>query len=385
MDPNKISDQIRKSKYISRDLSWLRFNYRVLDQAKDSSRNLFDRLKFMAITASNLDEFFMIRVGSLYNYIDYGKERIDYSGLRELPFRRKLYEYAHRFVNDVYLTYNHELVPLFQKHGFCISKIDELTEIEQRKVSTYFKDTIYPMLTPMVYDNYHGFPLLMNQILLFGVVTKTDEAKSQNRLTFVQIPQNLARFYEIQRRDKLIFVPIEEIIRWKIAKLFRNVDIISVTLFRITRNGDFTLEESDDIDADFIQEIKIKLKTRKKGRVVRVEMERNASQFLIRGLKERWNIDNANFFSIHPGNLIDLKGLWQIIRHTQFKDQITKQPAPVPPLSLPDVENENLFEYLKDHDVLLHHPYNSIEPVVRLLEQAAEDPNVLGIKQTIYR
>jgi polyphosphate kinase len=385
MDQNKISDQIRKSKYISRDLSWLRFNYRVLDQAKDASRNLFDRLKFMAITASNLDEFFMIRVGSLYNYIDYGKERIDYSGMRELPFRRKLYEFAHRFVNDVYQTYNQELLPLFAKHGFSISKIDELSEIEQRKVSTYFKNTVYPMLTPMVYDNYHGFPLLMNQILIFGVITKTDEVKAQNRLTFIQIPQNLARFYEIQRKDKLIFVPIEEIIRWKIAKLFRNVDIISVTLFRITRNGDFTLEESDDIDADFIQEIKIKLKTRKKGRVVRVEIERNASQFLLKGIKERWNIDNANFFNINPANLIDFKGLWQIIRHTHFKDQITRQPAPVPPLSLPDAENEDLFEYLKSRDVLLHHPYNSIEPVVRLLEQAAEDPKVLGIKQTIYR
>jgi len=385
MQPNKISDQIRKSKYISRDLSWIRFNYRVLDQAKDTSRSLFDRLKFIAITASNLDEFFMIRVGSLYNYIDYGKERIDYSGLRELPFRRKLYEFAHRLVNDIYLTYQHEIQPLFDKNGFKICQIDDLTEVEQRKASNYFKDTIYPMLTPMVYDNYHGFPLLMNQGLIFGVVTKTDESKAQNRLTFIQIPQNLGRFYEIQHKDKLFFVPIEEIIRWQIDKLFRNVEILAVSLFRITRNGDFTLEESDDIDADFIQEIKLKLKTRKKGRVVRVEIEKNASPFMIRALKERWMLDNANFFVISPGNLMDLKGLWQILKHPQFRNNLTRQPAPVPPLSLPDLEQEDLFEYLKTRDVLLHHPFNSIEPVVRLLERAAEDPNVLGIKQTIYR
>ncbi|PTX18816.1 polyphosphate kinase [Pontibacter mucosus] len=380
---SKVSDQIKKSKYISRDLSWLRFNYRVLDQARDASKSLFDRLKFMAITSSNLDEFFMIRVGSLYNYLDYGKERLDYSGLRELPFRKKLLDYAHRFVNDQYLTFNNELKPLFHKGGFDILKVSELTEIEQKKADSFFKNTIYPLLTPMVFDNYHGFPLLMNQLLTFGVVTRTtDEGKPQDRVTFVQIPQNLARFYEINRKDRIIFVPIEEIVRWKIKKLFRNVDIVSANLFRITRNGDFTLEESDDLEADFVQEIKSKLKTRKKGRVVRLEIERNPSQFMMKILKERWTIDNANVFTIN--SLLDLRGLWQIINHRQFRDKGFKQPAPVTPLSLPS-DGVDMFEYLKEHDVLLHHPYNSMEPVVNLLERAAEDPSVLGIKQTIYR
>ncbi|KAA5543493.1 polyphosphate kinase 1 [Adhaeribacter rhizoryzae] len=383
MELNKISDQIRSSRYISRDLSWIRFNYRVLDQAKNTSRGLFDALKFLAITASNLDEFFMIRVGSLYNYIDYGKERVDYSGLRELPFRRKLLEFAHRLVSDVYLTYEEWKIQ-FEANGLSICKIEDLTESEQRKAGRYYMNTIFPMLTPMVYDNYHGFPLLMNQSLIFGVITKsTDEAKSQNRLTFIQVPQNLARFFEIQRKDKLLFVPIEEIIRWQIDTLFRNVEIVSNDLFRITRNGDFTLEESDDIDADFINEIKVKLKTRKKGRVVRVEIERNPSTMLLKGLKERWNIDNANIFVIN--NLLDLKGLWQIIKHTNFKDKITRQPQPVNPIGLSDLEHHDLFEVLKTKDVLLHHPFNSIEPVVQLLEHAAEDPNVLAIKQTIYR
>ncbi|AKD05315.1 polyphosphate kinase 1 [Pontibacter korlensis] len=380
---SKVSDQIKKSKYISRDLSWLRFNYRVLDQARDANKSLFDRLKFLAITSSNLDEFFMIRVGSLYNYLDYGKERTDYSGLRELPFRKKLLDYAHRFVNDQYLTFNNELKPLFPKSGFDILKVNELTEIEQKKVDSYFKNTIYPMLTPMVFDNYHGFPLLMNQLLTFGVVTRTtDEGKPQDRVTFVQIPQNLARFYEINRKDKIIFVPIEEIVRWKIKKLFRNVDIVSVNLFRITRNGDFTLEESDDLEADFVQEIKSKLKTRKKGRVVRLEVERNPSQFMMKILKERWTIDNANVFTIN--SMLDLRGLWQIVNHRHYKNKCFKQPASVLPLSLPS-DGVDMFEYLKEHDVLLHHPYNSMEPVVNLLERAAEDPSVLGIKQTIYR
>ncbi|SHI83498.1 polyphosphate kinase [Hymenobacter daecheongensis DSM 21074] len=389
----KSADLIRKSKYISRDLSWLRFNYRVLDQVKDTARPLFDRLRFLAITSSNLDEFFMIRVGSLYNYLDYGKERVDYSGLRELPFRRKLLDFAHRFVNDQSLTYLNELKPQFEKNGFNILRMDELTELELKKAEGYFKNTVFPLLTPMVYDSYHGFPLMMNQMLIFGVATNIgseargtgegEETKGQERLTFVQIPQNLSRFFELTRKDKVIFVPIEEIVRANLPKLFRNVEIVSANLFRITRNGDFTLEESDDIDSDFIKEIQVGLKTRKKGRVVRLEVEKDASPVMMTVLKERWQIDNGNVFVIN--SLMDMKGLLQILKHPNFRGKSTRPPATVPPLSLPEGAEENLFEYLKHQDVLLHHPYNSIEPVVRLLEQAAEDPHVLGIKQTIYR
>ncbi|MFD2717348.1 polyphosphate kinase 1 [Hymenobacter monticola] len=389
----KSADLIRKSKYISRDLSWLRFNYRVLDQAQDAGRGLFDKLKFLAITSSNLDEFFMIRVGSLYNYLDYGKERIDYSGLRELPFRRKLLDFAHRFVNDQSLTYLNELKPNFEKNGFNILKMSDLTELEIKKADGYFKNTVFPLLTPMVYDSYHGFPLMMNQMLIFGVVTRIgsglavgldgEAEKGQERLTFVQIPQNLTRFFELTRKDKVIFVPIEEVVREFLPRLFRNVEIVSADLFRITRNGDFTLEESDDIDNDFIKEIQVGLKTRKRGRVVRVEVEPNASPSLMQVLRERWNIDNGNVFVIN--SLIDLKGLWQIVRHPNFRGKTAKMPSSVQPLSLPEGAEENLFEYLKHHDVLLHHPYNSIDPMVRLLEQAAVDPHVLGIKQTIYR
>ncbi|WP_223649217.1 polyphosphate kinase 1 [Hymenobacter psoromatis] len=395
----KSADLIRKSKYISRDLSWLRFNYRVLDQAKDPGRSLFDKLRFMSITSSNLDEFFMIRVGSLYNYLDYGKERVDYSGLRELPFRRKLLDFAHRFVNDQSLTYLNELKPQFEKQGFSIRRVEELTEVELKKVEGYFKNTVFPLLTPMVYDSYHGFPLIINQVLTFGVVTREsnladavlpvvsalppDVEKGQERLTFVQIPQNLTRFFEITRKDRVVFVPIEEIVRANLPKLFRNVEILSADLFRVTRNGDFTLEESEDIDTDFIKEIQTGLKTRKRGRVVRVEVEPDASPYLMNVLRERWNIDNGNIFVIPV--LLDMKGLNQILRYPSFKGKGSKLPAPVPPLSLPDGADDNLFEYLKHHDVLLHHPYNSIEPVVRLLERAAEDPQVLGIKQTIYR
>jgi polyphosphate kinase len=379
-------EQIRRSRYISRDMSWLRFNYRVLDQARDPQKTLFDRLRFLAITCSNLDEFFMIRVGSLYNYLDYSKERIDYSGLRELPFRKRLLDMAHRFVGEQASAYQRELQPHFAENGFQILTPEELTEGEQRKADQYFRNTIFPLLTPMVYDSYHGFPLLMNGLLTFGVITRVAEAgddSAQTRLTFVQVPQNLARFLEISRKEQLVFVPIESIIRDNLDRLFRNVEILSSSVFRVTRNGDFTLEESDDIDVDFVKEIKAGIKTRKRGRVVRIEVERGAAAELLKTLKERLRVDNANIF--HIPHLIDLRGLTQIVRHPQFKGRGFRSPAPVAPRSLPALEVDNLFGYLKHHDVLLHHPYNSIEPVVGLLEKASIDPHVLGIKMTIYR
>jgi polyphosphate kinase len=379
----KATTLITHSNYISRDLSWMKFNYRVLDQAKDPTRTVFEKLKFLAITSSNLDEFFQIRIGSLYNYIDYGKERIDYSGLREKPFRIKLLQEVQKFVKEEYQVFT-GLVPEFEKNRFIITPVSLLSEAEKEKAEEYFKKTIYPMLTPMMYDSYHPFPILMNKLQVLGIVTKNPGAsKDQKRLSFVQVPQNLPRFFEIDRDDNILFVPIEDIIRWKIERLFRNVEIISTDLFRITRNGDFSLDESDEMEDQFIDEIKRKLKTRRTGRVVRIEINPGYSSYMMKILLERWEIDEYNIFV--TDQLLDLTGFWQIVNHIEFKDQIPGPPLPVVPLSYTGTEDTDLFEYLKTKDLLLHHPYNSIKPVMDLLEKAAEDPNVLAIKITIYR
>lgn len=383
---DKIANQISQSNFISRDLSWLKFNYRVLDQAQDSKRNVFERLKFMAITASNFDEFFIIRMGSLYNYLDYGKERIDYSGLREVPFRKKLLTEAHEFVNAQSENFVHNLKPQFKENGFVIKHPEDLRKNEKEKVQAYFAKTIYAMLTPMVFDNYHTFPILMNKLLIFGVTTKNPEDKKDNRkLSFIQIPSNLPRFYEIERDDLMVFVPIEEIIRENIEKLFRNVEILSTNLLRITRNGDFTLEESDDIEANFIDEIKRQLKNRKTGRVVRIEVQSDCDKWMLKTLKNRWEIDDDNIFKVPSENLMDYTGLWQIVNHREFKERIPSPRKPIAPLTFPEMGNEDIFEVLKNRDVLLHHPYNPIEPVLDLIEKASEDPDVLAIKMTIYR
>jgi len=383
---DKIVQQIDESNYISRDLSWLKFNYRVLDQAKHIDRSIFDRLKFLSITASNLDEFCTIRLGSLYNYIDYGKERFDYNGLREEPFRELLLTETQKFYSDQNAYYVNRLKPLFQKNGFAIVTYGELSLENTHKVNDYFTKVVYPMLTPMVFDTYHTFPVLMNNRLLFGVVTKNpNENQNQQKVSFIQVPQNLPRFYELIEEDVIQFVPIEEIIRSNVHHLFRNVEIISTNLFRINRNGDFTLEESEDIESNFLEDLKRKLKTRRSGRVVRLETEENPDPWMMRLLKIQWDLDEHNIFLVPKESMIDFSGLLQIIGHKEFKSKRVQIPDPIKPLNFPEHGSRDLFEVLKERDILLHHPYNSMEPVLELIEKAADDPYVLSIKITIYR
>jgi polyphosphate kinase len=382
----KISQQVEESNYISRDLSWLQFNYRVLDQAGHTDRSIFDRLKFLSITASNLDEFCTIRLGSLYNYLDYGKERFDYSGLREEPFRRLLLGETKRFYNDQNDYYVKKLKPLFEGNGFIIAGYQDLSIESIQRVNDYFYNTIFPMLTPMVFDNYHTFPVLMNNRLSFGVVTKNpSDSQNQLKVSFIQVPHNLPRFYEVVTDQTIQFVPMENIISNNVHHLFRNVEVSSINLFRINRNGDFTLEESEDIESNFLEDLKRKIKTRRSGRVVRLEVEEDPDPWMMRLLKIQWDLDDHNIFTVSKESMIDFTGLLQIVGHKEFKTKRAQPLAPIKPLNFPELGSRDLFEVLKERDILLHHPYNSMEPVLELLEKAADDPYVLSIKITIYR
>ena len=400
----KVSNVIDQSNYFSRDLSWLKFNERVLDQARTvkpplKDRTLMERLKFMAISASNLDEFFMIRVGSLYNYLDYHKQRVDYSGLREVPFRKALFTAAQQFCHDQQTVFTEQLLPLFSENGLRLTDFQGLTADEQAEATNYFDRAIYPTLTPMLYDYTHTFPVLLTKVLIFGVVTqnpdgadlqslRSEDEDDRQRLSFVQIPANLPRFLSYDREDVTVFLPIEEIVRQNIKKLYRNVEILSVNLFRITRNGDFTLDENDDDEVDFLDEVRQKIKNRRLGRVTRVEVETNGtgvagSPWMMNLLKKRWEIDDLNIFASRT--LLDFSAFWQIIGHPEFKEDMPRPHAPVPPLGFVRDKSDNIFEVIKQRDLLLHHPYNNFEPVLQLLEQAAEDPHVLAIKITVYR
>jgi polyphosphate kinase len=383
---DKYESIIQKSDLISRDLSWVKFNERVLDQSKKSFRSIFEKLKFLAITASNMDEFFMIRVGSLYNYLDYEKERIDYAGLREEPFKEKLMKDCQQFHSDQQQHFIQTILPELHKEGISLLNVTKLSAEEQETVRQYFLKAIYPMLTPMVYDGYRTFPILMNKLLVFGVVTTSPgERKDMRKMSFVQIPANIPRFFEIEQENSLTLIPIEEVIRENIISLFRNVEIESISLFRITRNGDFTLEESDDMDANFLEEVKRKLMERKTGRVVRIDIEEGYSKWMLNSLLERWNLRPDSVFLTKRVSMIDFSGLWQIVGNKHFRDRLPQMPAPVKPLSYPEEGRADIFEILKERDILLHHPYNNIDSILDLIENAAEDPNVMAIKITIYR
>jgi polyphosphate kinase len=397
----KPDSVIAQSNYFSRDLSWLKFNERVLDQARNPDRSLMDRLKFLAITASNLDEFFSIRIGSLYNYLDYGRKRVDYSGLREGPFKKTVYQTVQQFNDEQQRLFADELRPLFTPNELGIITFADLTPDEQARIKIYFDRTIYPSLTPMLYDYTHTFPVLLAKVLIFGVVTYTppgdfrdltpDDDTDNHRLSFVQIPSNLPRFMVIDRPDdvRTLFLPIEEIVRHNLRKLYRNVEIQSATLFRLIRNGDFTLDENEDAEAGFIDEVQQKIKSRRLGRVVRVELEQyegESCNWMIELLKKRWEIDQQNLFIAR--SLLDFTGLWQLVKHPDFREQMTPPHEPVPPLSVAAsgrTTMTDIFDAMKERDILLHHPYNNFEPVLQLLEQAADDPKVLSIKLTIYR
>ncbi|MCP9763623.1 polyphosphate kinase 1 [Lacihabitans soyangensis] len=383
----KSDNNIEKSNFISRDLSWMKFNERVLDQVRKTDLNIFEKLKFMAITASNLDEFMAVRLGSLYNYIDYDKERVDYSGLREVQFRKVLLNHIKRFIDERNRIFREDLEPTFEKNGFRIIKYNNLNEKQLDEVTDFFENTVYPMLTPMVCDHTHAFPNLLAKSLILGIVsieqqtTLFPETEDNKKLSFVQIPSNLPKFYEFESEDSVDFLPTEEIIRNQIGKLYKNVTIESVDLFRIVRNGDFTIDENDDVDADFVDEVKEKIRSRQAGRVVGLVIETRPSEYLMEILKKKWEIDKYN---IHVNNeLMDYTRLWQIVNHAEFKPLLPPSPSTLTALNFN--RELNIFDAIKENDILLHHPYNSFEPVLNLLEKAADDPNVLSIKLTIYR
>lgn len=383
----KSDSDIEKSDLISRDLSWIKFNERVLDQVKNPDLNIFEKFKFLAITASNLDEFLTVRVGSLYNYLDFDKPRVDYSGLREHAFKNVLLNQVKKFADERNRLFREELVPEFEANGFKIVKYNDLSKDQRREANLFFDNMVYPMLTPMVFDSTHTFPILLPKALVLGVVsvenqtTLFSEVEDNKKLSFVQIPANLPKFYEYEEGEQIWFLPTEEIVTANIQKLYKNVTIESVDLFRVIRNGDFEIEEDDEVDEDFVNDMKEKIRGRQAGRVVWLVIENTPSDYMMETLKRKWHIDKYN---IQVNNeLMDYTRLWQIVNHKDFRGFMPKSYPTIQPNNLS--KEISIFDVIKENDLLLHHPYNNFEPVLSLIERAAEDPNVLSIKLTIYR
>lgn len=365
-------------RYLSRELSSLKFNQRVLDQVSRPEKDTFERLKFLEISAANLDEFFMIKVGRLYNYLDYNWVWSNRLGLQLVPFLSQLLHETQAVFQEQHKVFVEQLCPMLEAQQInIVQEIATLSQSVQQQLQTYFEKTLFPILTPRAVHKHQRFPTLPGRTLILGVVLQPSSgANASRQVSFIQIPRNLPRFYRLHHGSTL--VPIEVIIQEHLSLLFPNRVIDSITLFRVTRDSNFLLDESDDIAANFVEELQRKLKKRNRSRVVRLELAASYDTWLVKFLQEEWKLASDNLFYVPSASLLDLTSVRGLIQHNSTRSQLLTSP-----LMLPD--QGNLLEMLKHQDILLHHPYNSVDILLNLLEQAADDSQVLAIKITIYR
>lgn len=376
------NDYLDPSYYYNRELSWISFNKRVLNEARDKNNLLFERLKFLSITASNLDEFFMVRVASLKDMVNAGYKKKDIAGMTPTQQLERINEETHELVNLQYRTYNRSLYSLLSQQGLCIvARREELTKEQADYVDRYFEEAVYPVLTPMAVDSSRPFPLIRNKTLNIGALIKNrKKEKGEVEFATVQVPNVLPRVVKIPGKEgQVTVIFLEEIIERNIGKLFLNYDIVSTYPFRIMRNADLSIEE--DEAEDLLKEIEKQIKKRQWGQVIRLEVEAGIDKKLLKILKEELEVEEEEIYYIDgPLDLTVLMKLYSLEGFEIHKEK-KHQPAPVPGLS----EGESIFEEIQKSDILMHHPYQSFQPVVDFIRQASRDPQVLAIKQTLYR
>ncbi|MBR2403131.1 MAG: RNA degradosome polyphosphate kinase [Lachnospiraceae bacterium] len=368
--------------FYNRELSWLLFDKRVLSEACDKQIPLFERLKFLSITASNLDEFFMIRVASLKDMVNAKYTKPDIAGLTPIEQLEQLEKETHKLVALQYSTYNRSLLPALENNGLTIiTNHENLNDSQKEFVDKYFESEVYPVLTPMAVDSSRPFPLIRNKTLNIGaLLSKKNEPKTMVFAT-VQVPGVLARVVVLPSDEpgerKVIL--LEEIIERNIHKLFLNYDIICAHPFRIMRNADLTIEE--DEAEDLLKEIEKQLKKRQWGEAIRLEVEDGIDKKLLKILKKELSVTADEIYEINgPLDLTFLMKVYGMNGFDHLKNPpFTPQPVPELPADC------DIFEQIRKGDILLHHPYQSFEPVVEFIREAAKDPDVLAIKQTLYR
>ena len=365
--------------FINRELSWLEFDARVLGEAEDELNPLFERLKFLSITASNLDEFFMVRVASLKDMVNAGYTKRDIAGMTAAEQLAALDERTHAFVKRQYKIYNDELVPALAREGFhIIGSHEELTHEQEIFVDKYFHEDVYPVLTPMAVDSSRPFPLIRNKTLNIAALLKKKNGDDGTEFATVQVPSVLPRFVRLPGEQDTVIL-LEEIIERNIDKLFLNYDILCAYPYRIMRNADLSIDEEDA--ADLLKEIEKQLKKRQWGQAIRLEVQGNIDKQLLKRLKSELNITDSDIYRIDgPLDLTFLMKLYGSFDYAKLKTP-KYMPAPVPEL----MNGKNIFEAVREGDILLHHPYQTFDPVVDFVRQAANDPGVLAIKQTLYR
>ncbi len=377
-----VKTDFSKDEYFTnRELSWLLFDRRVLHEARDKNNPLFERLKFLSITASNLDEFFMIRVASLKDMVHAGYKKKDIAGMTAKEQLEAVVEDTHKLVQQQYNVYNRSLMPQLEEHGLHIVKHHEdLTKEEGEYVDRYFADNVYPVLTPMAVDSSRPFPLIRNKSLNLGALMRKKNGEGELEFATVQVPSVLSRIVTIPCDKGTKIILLEEVIERNIRRLFLNYDIVCSYPFRIMRNADLAIEE--DETEDLLQEIEKQLKKRQWGQVIRLEVETGIDEKLLKLLRNELQIGQEDIYTISgPLDLTFLMKMYGMNGFDDLKEHGYLKPQPVPELP----EDADLFARIREGDILMHHPYQTFEPVVNFVRQAAKDPEVLAIKQTLYR
>ena len=361
--------------YNNRELSWLQFNTRVLKQAQDESLPLLERLKFLAIYGTNLDEFYMIRVAGLKKLFSAG---IIVSGADKLTPLQQLRE-IRIYLHQEQQVLEHCLGGILKKleeEGLSIKSYSQVNQNEKNQLNRFFNENIYPVIIPIAIDATHPFPHLNN--LSFGLIVtlKDNDNEDIERFGIIRVPRVLSRFVELSNGT---YVPIESVVAQHVEDLFPGYTLSKYSSFRVTRNADLAIEE-EEAD-DFLEILEEGLKLRRKGEMVRLEIGKNSDEQIINFFNRHTNVYKDDIYKFHT--FLNLSSLWQIVGNKDFAHLLA---PPFKPKTLPPLENnENIFTTLEKQDILMYHPYESFDPVVKLIQSASKDPDVVSIKMTLYR
>lgn len=373
-----MEEQILSSNnYINRELSFLEFNQRVLDEARDMNNPLFERLKFASIVTSNLDEFYMIRYGSLSDQIAAGLTKTDPSGMTPLEQTRAIDLQARILQNNLYETLNEKLIPAASLINLKFLAVADYSKDQRDYLNKLYEESIFPVLTPMVIDSARPFPLIMNNSL--NIALDLTDAQGRTFLGTVQVPSVLDRFYKIPSKKGDAIVLLEDILKLQLKNLFDAYTIKDMACYKVTRNAD--LEYDEDDAQDLLMVIKETLKQRKWGRVLKLEVEKTTSAELVSMLIERFEIDESHVFRLDgPLDLTFLSEVAALPGYEGMKFE-TINALPVAESTL----YNDIFQCISKQDILIHHPYESFDTILKLAKTAGRDPKVLAIKMTLYR
>ena len=364
------------SNFFNRELSLLEFNQRVLDQGKNKENPLLERAKFLSIVSSNLDEFFMVRVASLYDICQAKVQAEDMSGLSPSERMKECLFKTRTIVSQLYQTYD-KLLEELQEYGIELVKYEQLDHKTKGYMDYYYQNQIYPVLTPMVIDQARPFPLILDKTLNIGLLLIGKQDHEQVFAT-IQVPSVLPRIVPVPTEKGSVHILLEDLIKPKLSELFSSHDVLHSCCYRITKNAAMHVDEEDA--EDLLETIEQSLKQRKWGEVIRLEIESSAPREIVKVLEDELEVEDDYVFRVHgPVDLTFLSKLANIEGYSELKF------SRMIPNSISELKDRSIFEVLREKDILLHHPFQSFDPIVKMVQQAADDPKVLAIKQTLYR